>query len=227
MESGEIAIIFSLSAVTIFFTVYHFFVHSAWVVELPPVKRIVRQRISGFFLMGFIPLILALLILKADLSYFGWGLQNLGKTLLWVLGAIVVILPLSFFAARSPANLEVYPQIRVSEWTFSLLFKSNLTWVLYLVGYETLFRGILFFPLLDHLGLITALAINVAIYSIAHIPKGLQETIGAIPFGIVVCLAAGATGTLWFPLLAHCAMALSSEWFSLYHHPEMQLKKAI
>ncbi|MBK7407617.1 MAG: hypothetical protein IPJ40_05760 [Saprospirales bacterium] len=39
----------------------------------------------------------------------------------------------------------MYPQIRVAEWTFSLVLWSSLTWVLYLVGYETLFRGILFF----------------------------------------------------------------------------------
>lgn len=150
----------------------------------------------------------------------------MGKTFFWVLCTAVLILPLSYIQARKPANLEMYPQMRVREWTYPLLFWSNLTWILYLVGYETLFRGILFFPLLDHLGLVPALAINVAIYSIAHIPKGLSETIGAIPFGILVCLGAYATGTIWFPLLAHCVIALSNEWFSILHNPEIKLKKS-
>ena len=192
----------------------------------PPVERIVRQRLSGLLIMGVIPLILGLVITQKGLPYFGWGWQNMGKTLLWALGTAVVILPLSYFQARNPANLAMYPQMRLREWTLPLLLWSNLTWVLYLVGYETLFRGILFFPLLDHLGLIPALAINVAIYSIAHIPKGISEALGAIPFGILVCLAASATGTIWFPLLAHCIMALSNEWFSLFHNPDMQLKKS-
>ncbi|MBK7407616.1 MAG: CPBP family intramembrane metalloprotease [Saprospirales bacterium] len=71
-----------------------------------------------------------------------------------------------------------------------------------------------------------ALAVNVAIYSIAHIPKGIGEALGAIPFGIIVCLAAAATGNIWFPFLVHCVLALSNDWFSLYFNPEMHLKKA-
>ena len=224
-QPSDTVAVLSLSAVTISFIAYHFFVHSNLVTTQTPVKRIVVQRLSGLVLMGIIPLIIALLVTKEGLSYFGWGTQNMGQSVRWVLMAAVLIIPLGFFNARNPNNLRMYPQIRVPAWSYSLIWWSGLTWVLYLVGYETLFRGILFFPLLDHFGLIPAMAVNVAIYSIAHIPKGIGEAIGAIPFGIVVCLAAFATGTIWFPLLVHCVLALSNEWFSLYFNPEMHVKK--
>lgn len=225
-------VVLSLSLVCISFIVYHFFVYASnneqrWAGENGPIRRIIFQRLAGLMIMGVIPFAVVLLVTQQPPSYFGFGFQNGPKVLWWTLAASAVILPLSFLNARKPFNLSMYPQIRVKEWSYSLLFRSNLTWVLYLIGYETLFRGILFFPLLDHLGLVPAVAINVTIYSLAHIPKGITETVGAIPFGIVVCLAGYATGVIWFPILVHSLMALSSEWFSLYFHPEMRLKKSV
>lgn len=222
--------ILSLGSVTIFFITYHFFVNSSqfterWTGDKGPVRKVVVQRLSGLVIMGIVPFVIALLVTGEGPAFFGFALQNGARTLLWSLAALAVIVPLSFLQARKPSNLRMYPQMRVKQWTYPLLFWSNLTWVLYLLGYETLFRGILFFPLLQHFGLIPALAVNVSVYAIAHIPKGITEAIGAIPFGIVVCLACYATGSLWFAILVHSAMALSSEWFSLYFHPEMQLKK--
>lgn len=230
LQAEDLAIILSLASVTIFFIIYHFFVNSEkfsekWTGEKGPVRKVVAQRLSGLIILGVIPISIALLVTRESPAYFGISFQNGSRTLLWALAASGVIVFLSFLNARKPSNLRMYPQIRVKHWTYSLLFWSNLTWVLYLLGYETLFRGILFFPLLHHLGLVAALSVNVAIYSLAHIPKGITEAIGAIPFGIVVCLAAYATGNIWFPFLVHSVMALSSEWFSLYFHPEMHLKK--
>lgn len=230
-QERDVIATLSLSLVCISFIVYHFLVNSKWFAERwkgasAPADRIISQRLAGLVIMGLIPFGIALAVTHKAPTYFGFGFQNMPKVLLWTLAASAIVLPLSFLNARKPANLDMYPQIRTPEWTFGLLFRSNLTWVLYLIGYETLFRGILFFPLLDQFGLIPALVVNVAIYSIAHIPKGITETVGAIPFGIVVCLAAAASGVIWFPILIHCVMALSSEWFSLYFHPEMRLKKS-
>ena len=228
-QASDWTMILSLASVTISFIIYHFLVNSSgfaarWKGEAGAVNRIIAQRLTGLILMGIIPLAIALVVTGKPLSYFGFGFQHGSKVLLWSLAAAVLIIPLSYLNAKKASNLAMYPQIRKRDWSYRLLLWSNLTWVLYLLGYETLFRGILFFPLLDQFGLVPALVVNVAIYSLAHIPKGITETIGAIPFGIVVCLAANATGVIWFPILVHSIMALSSEWFSLHFHPEMHLK---
>ena len=48
-------------------------------------------------------------------------------------------------------------------------------WFLYLFGYEFLFRGVLLIPLIDPLGMWPAIAINIAVYSATHIPKGRRN----------------------------------------------------
>lgn len=183
----------------------------------------VLQRLAGLVLMGLLPFFLAWFFFGRDSGYLGWNFGNMDLVWRWFLVASVIILPLGFLGARGQANLSMYPQMRVQEWSPKLLLWSSLTWMLYLLGYETLFRGILFFPVLDHFGLIPAIALNVSIYSLAHIPKGRRETIGAIPAGIIFCMGSYYTGNIWFPFLAHSLMALSNEWFSIYLNPEMRL----
>ncbi|MBK7407618.1 MAG: hypothetical protein IPJ40_05765 [Saprospirales bacterium] len=51
------------------------------------------QRLSGLVLMGIIPLIIALLVTKEGLAYFGWSVQHIGQSLRWVLVAAVVLIP--------------------------------------------------------------------------------------------------------------------------------------
>jgi hypothetical protein len=46
----------------------------------------------------------------------------------------------------------------------------------------------------------------------------LTATLGFIMS--VVCLR---LGSFWFALLVHITMALSKEWFSIRHHPDMEL----
>ena len=100
--------------------------------------------------------------------------------------------------------------------------KNALGWTIYLFGYEILFRGILLFPLVTEFGVWQAIAVNVALYSATHIPKGLDETIGAIPLGIVLSLLTLQTGTIWIAFLVHVTMALTNSFTALKHHPEMK-----
>ena len=146
-------------------------------------------------------------------------------TLAWTLGLCVLVIPLAFFSAKSPKNFVNYPQIRTKVWGKKTLFLSLLGWAIYLFGYEFLFRGVLFVPLVEPLGLWPAIAINVALYSATHIPKGLDETIGAIPLGIVLCLLTVASGTIWIAFIVHLAMAWTNNLTALKHNPDINYIK--
>ena len=119
----------------------------------------------------------------------------------------------------------MYPQIRKKEWNFQLLLLSAFSWTAYLLAYEFMFRGYLLFISVAYLGVWPAIALNVAIYALVHVPKGYKEAFGAVPFGIVLGIITIQTGTIWVAFVVHVIMALSNEWFSLRANPEMKLKR--
>lgn len=189
------------------------------------ILHVLFTKYMGLLWMGIIPLLLSLFFLP-QYSLADYGLTIIPETSLtsvaWILGLAVLIVPIAMTSAKNPKNLVNYPQIRAKEWNTSLKIKNALGWAAYLFGYEILFRGILLFPLAQEFGVWPAIAVNVALYSSTHIPKGLDETIGAIPLGIVLSLLTLHTGTIWIAFLVHLTMALTNSFTSLKHHPDMK-----
>lgn len=193
-------------------------------------KFIMFTRYLGGFSMGVLPVV-AFLIAFPDtsLSQLGLGLykETLLATILWIVGLSAVLIPLISFNARKPKNLVNYPQIRARKWDIKMVSGNLASWAAYLLGYEFLFRGVLLFPLVEEIGLWPAIAVNIAIYSGTHIPKGLNETIGAIPLSIVLCLLSVQTGTIWIAFFVHTTMAWTNTYIALKYHPEMHYNKKI
>ena len=191
-------------------------------------KHIFFTKYFGFISMGILPTIFCLVFLP-ELTLADLGLTFIYKTaqfsIFWISGLSVLIIPLVYFSAKKPKNLVNYPQIRAKVWTKKMIFINALGWFLYLFGYEFLFRGVLLIPLIEPLGMWPAIAINIALYSATHIPKGLDETVGAIPLGFVLCLLTISSGTIWIAVIVHVVMAWTNTFTALKFHPEMNLKK--
>jgi membrane protease YdiL (CAAX protease family) len=191
-------------------------------------KHIFFTKYFGLISMGILPTILLLVFIPS------MSLEKLGFTIkydtslfsfLWILGLSILIVPLVYFSAKTPKNLINYPQIRSKIWTRKTVFLNALGWFLYLFGYEFLFRGVLLIPLLDPLGMWPAIAINIALYSATHIPKGLDETIGAAPLGLVLCLLTISSGTIWIAFIVHVVMAWTNTFTAFKFHPDMQFQE--
>lgn len=192
------------------------------------VKHIFFTKYMGFFLMGLAPFLLCLVFLdEASWSYFGVTYQSntIGFTILWTIVLCLLVIPLAYISGRNPKNFPNYPQIRAKKWNRKIFLINLLGWAIYLFGYEFLFRGILLIPLNETLGLWPAIAINVALYSATHIPKGLDETIGAVPLGIVLCLLTLYSGSIWIAYLVHVALAWTNSLTALKFHPEIHYIK--
>lgn len=182
----------------------------------------------GFLTMGLLPLIVLFILNPTrDLAYYGLNFRS--DTLLFnavvTIGLAVILIPLVSFSAKKQKNLVNYPQIRAQNWDTKTFRYNLLGWAVYLFGYELLFRGLLLFPLVEAYGIWLAIAINVALYSATHIPKGLDETIGAAPLGFVLCLLTLMAGNIWIAFLVHVAMAWTNSLTALKHHPEIQYYK--
>jgi len=186
-------------------------------------------RIVGFMAMGIVSGILCLIFIP-DYSLSDYGLsynpETAVFTVFWSVGLMIIIIPIAFLSSGKPANLINYPQIRARLWTRKITVINIVSWIVYLFGYEFLFRGILLFPLAGELGVWPAVAINIAFYSITHVPKGLKETIGAIILGLVLCILTLASGTIWIAVLTHVALALTNSFTAMKYHPDMHFTKS-
>jgi membrane protease YdiL (CAAX protease family) len=188
------------------------------------VKHIFFTKYFGFIAMGVLPTIFCLIFLPSY-NLADYGLTFISSTslfsLYWILGLSALVIPLAYISAKKPKNLINYPQIRAKIWTRKTVTVHAFGWFIYLFGYEFMFRGILLFPLVDAIGVWPAIAVNIALYSATHIPKGLDETIGAIPLGLVLCILTLASGTIWIALFVHVAMAWTNCFTALKYHPDI------
>ncbi|WKN43649.1 CPBP family intramembrane glutamic endopeptidase [Tunicatimonas pelagia] len=189
------------------------------------IAKVVYQKALGALLLGVIPFLIAVFFLRYSVVEYGLGFQNTGTSMLWISGIATVVIPLNIRAAQRPENLDYYPMIRAEKWTWRLVLLNALATITYLFSYEVLFRGILLTACVDTLGVWPGIAVNVALYSTTHLPKGPAETIGAIPFGLLMCYITLTTGTIWVAVVAHVILSLSNDYLAVYYNPNMQFSR--
>ena len=184
-------------------------------------KEIALQRLWGFIFLGVFPVIFILFFPEKGLRDFGLGCSWQTAPPWWVIVILVIILIAGFYSAKQAGNLAMYPQIRTQQWTPGLLSLSGFSWVVFLLGYEFLFRGFLLYASLAVMDVWPAIALNCALYALAHLYKGPGETFGAIPLGILLCYLTIVTGNIWTAVGIHSVMALSNEWWSIKANKNM------
>lgn len=182
------------------------------------------QKLAGVLLMGVVPLLLVLLLYPLPLSEYGLHLPRGGGALWWFLGLTAA--GGIFIALRPQRSIDTgaYPQVRRNDWHVGRLAVNTAVWALYLIAYEFAFRGFLFFPCVRAFGFWNAMWINVLAYTFAHVPKNFQESLGAFAYGIILCAAAYATGSVWIPVWAHLMLALSNDYSAVLKNPEMRFR---
>jgi len=224
--------VLAIALVTVGFSIYHFYSISEKVKQRfvnqygatrGSTRAIWSHRYVGAMTIGVIPAIIMILILEKSPSEYGVDFQNHATSLYWIFGLALIIIPMNFFNSKKAKNLAFYPNVREKEWTKSMVVTNAFTWCAYLFGYELMFRGLLLFATVPLLGEWPAIILNAALYALVHVPKNLEETIGAVPLGIVLCLVTLTTGTIWVAFFVHITLALSNFFFSLRHHPEMKI----
>lgn len=87
----------------------------------------------------------------------------------------------------------------------------------FLLCYEFFFRGVLFFKFLEHTSLPLAILYSTILYVIIHIFDSEKEIMGAIPFGVVLCLFTYLTNSIWYAFLIHLALSAVYEISVFYY----------
>ncbi len=191
-------------------------------VDHDKIKKIIYSRFLGAFLLGALPFIIVQFIGNEG-NFYHTIQYSLNKMII----ALVVVIPLIVFfnysLSKKTSHQRLYPIIRTHDWSINLYIMNLLSWFLYILAYESLFRGLLLFTSLEIYGILVAIGINTLLYVIAHIPKGKFETLGAIPLGIAFCIVAIYTGTFITVFILHFTMAVSNDIFCLKNNPEMNI----
>jgi hypothetical protein len=212
------------------FMTYYFSSHYSWVKNLAqrlgdapgePEIQVYLERLFGFLLLGLIPFICFPTIFEQPLSFYGINIPSADGIWLWWLIPLALVIGINIFRPARGVNIDFYPQVRKKQWGRKRIFINSLSWVVYLAGYEFIFRGLLFFTCLSSFGLIPAIMINCALYSISHIPKGAGEAFGAFFMGIIFCVIAWATGSILIPLVMHLIIALGNDYKAVAINPQM------
>jgi len=183
---------------------------------------VIVQRLIGVLFLGVFLWTYAKVFLSYPVSELGMNGNAPLVTLYWITGLAAVLIVINFFFASNPNNLKIYPQARIPKWGILEILLNALSWAAYLLAYEFAFRGLLFFICLIGMGLWPAIVVNTILYALVHIPKGKKETIGAIPFGVLLCLITVHTGNIWVAFIAHLTLALSNDYFAVRANPEFQ-----
>ncbi|MEK6780128.1 MAG: CPBP family intramembrane glutamic endopeptidase [Bacteroidota bacterium] len=180
------------------------------------------QKVMGTLFMGVIPGTILISISDYTLADLGLRMGNYNESLIYiaVIGSLIFIL--NYFVSRNPFNLGMYPQMRIKVWNKDRILINSIAWVAYMFGYEFMYRGLLLVVCYDSFGFWPAVAINLSFYLATHIAKGLIETIGTIPYGLLLCFVTISTGSIAVAFVTHLILALSNDYFAVHHNPEMK-----
>ena len=173
-------------------------------------------KIAGLIIFGIIPFIV--LILSTGLKVQGELLTPGSSGQYWYILPVVffVITFLSYSTSRKKNNAINRPSDKLKSATPKYGFVTISGWVLYILGYEYLFRGILWISCYEAFGFWVAFTINVILYVLAHTDQGYFMTLGAFPFGILLCYLTFLTGSFLFAFLVHSWLAVNNLMFPVY-----------
>ena len=170
-------------------------------------------RLAGFFCFGVIPFFL---FSRYDVEYDFFNIEKglLSDTLFWTALFSAIAITVGYINVKVSKTI-IYPQFKIERWTVPYKLLTYFTWILYLIGYEFMFRGLLLFGIVDEFGELPSIMLNVVLYAFVHIPKGLKEALGCFILGPILCVVALRTETILAPIIIHISLCLSNEYFSI------------
>ena len=171
------------------------------------------QRGAGFICLGILPAVSVLSFSEVPLSDVGVKFEYSLSSLMWTLATGTCVLVFSFISSKKAFYYARVPKSEPTHRNMQAVLLNSGSWMLYLLAYEFLFRGVVFLTLLVKFGFVQAMVITTVLYVVVHFAKGAGETLGSLPFGVLLCLMTWQAGTIWPAFILHLILALSFDFF--------------
>ena len=209
------------------FTAYFFISYAYKLIRVRNVEEALQSK-YGLYLINLkhtigIVLFGTLYYLVAPEFKYLIGSLELSNLIVWALGVLVLLLSGSL--AYNSAKKKIKSLENKSDFKFNLSLVYFPVRLIFLLSYEFFFRGIIFFSLLKDFDLYQAIVITTVLYVIIHGFDSRNEIIGAIPFGIVLCLFSYYTTSVWFAFVIHATLSVVYE-LSIFKHLTTKKRKS-
>ena len=180
------------------------------------ISVVVLDRLFGTLALGLPALWALVALLPPRANRYGFNLENAWLSLGVTAVSCAVVWAALVWAARYwPPGLKGYPQMRVRCWDTQLLTVNAVTWIVYLLAYELLFRAVLLYPLADAYGGWAAVMITTGLYSFTHLVKEAHEEFVTIMVGVLFGVLALVTDSILAPVLIHCFTAVFNDYAAI------------
>lgn len=180
----------------------------------PPLAPDAHFAVSAV-LLGVLPVLLARVVMRIPASALGLGLGRKRQGLAWLALGLPLAVLAGWIGAGSPGVRMVYPLDGALALSPAVFAPHALRQFLYFGAWEVLFRGVLLFGLRDRLGAGPANLVQTALSAIAHFGRPLDETLAAIPAGLLFGWIDLRVGSVWYLAVVHWVVGVSLDWFIL------------
>lgn len=145
----------------------------------------------------------------------GWTFGRVGLGVVCALVGLPIALRLGLLSSRDAAMRTMYPLARAAFADVPSFVRYELAYFfLYYLPWESVFRGVLFLPLVPAIGLLPALAVQTGLTTLLHAGHPGAEVRAAAGAGLSLGLVAYFTGSFVYPLIVHAASGISLDIFS-------------
>ena len=181
--------------------------------------KIIYHNCMSFILFFGLGSLYVKFVMKKNLKDFGLGLGNrkLGG---WLILIATIVVPLiAFSVLLSPEMIEAYPLVDLKAnnvwWQWILYFAS---YILYYIGWEFLFRGIMLFGTKNRFGILGAILVTTLISALIHTSiagfgKPMIETLSAIFAGIIFAYITNRTNSIYYSLYIHALVGICTDLY--------------
>ena len=168
--------------------------------------------VSGICLLGILPPIFS--AYKPGEIFGG----NTAPSKLQVLTCLALCLIAVYTAISEARKKAILPNFEYLPFSTSFIICFILIRIIFLFSFELYFRGYLLRDFLEWLSPVSAVFLNILLYTLIHLFSDRKELIACIPFGLTMCLLCLWIGAVWPAILIHTSLGITHEGLLLYYN---------
>lgn len=180
--------------------------------------KIIYHNTMAFILFFVISIIFIKFILKDKTKFYNLQRGDY-KFGLIIIGLATLLVPIIALTTTLDKGMtSTYPLINFNScnwWQIILYFTS---YILYYIGWEYLFRGLLLNVSKEKLGVLGAILLTTLVSAIIHtsigaLGKPMLETLSAIPAGLIFGYIAYKSNSIYYSLYTHALIGILTDLF--------------